>query len=211
MRSFRFGLAWLVTSGALITLFVVWAPSPASAAGDECHATCKDAKRNCAHAAKAAFRGCKESCRNAASRRDCRRGCREALIDARDVCAGGRRDCRDACDREPPPPQECEHCRTELRDCLRTVGHRGKECVSGCLSSRREAARACRHAADPFACFFELARGTAQCLRGCAVGMNTGARRCHAGHAECRRVCAGGGAYGSASAAFLVPPPSLLD
>lgn len=211
MRSFRFGLASSLVASMAFVFFFVSIPLEAGAERDECHATCTDGKNNCASAAKAAFRSCKEDCHGAESRRDCRRSCRDALTGARDVCYEAREGCRNACALEPPPPAECEHCRAELRVCLYEVGSGGKSCVRECLSSRRDAARECRSAASPFSCLLGLAESAAQCLSGCGRDISSGSGGCHAARAQCRAACEGGGPYGSVSRAFLAPSVSLLD
>ena len=213
MRSFRFGLASLIVLGAVVAFVALSIPTPAFAIADECRASCQDAKRTCARTAKTAARSCKEVCRGAASRRDCRRACRSALVGARDVCVDAREGCRDACDFDPPPPSECEHCLGELRVCLHGISHEGRACVSECISSRRTEARACRNAANPISCLLQVARSAARCLHGCSRHMHVGAKACQAGHEDCRSACQGGGGgpYGSASQAFLAPPANLLE
>ncbi len=212
MGSSRVGVMWLMVVGA--ALLALAGPARANFFDEECKGSCKDAVKTCVHAAKAAFRSCKEDCRDVedrVGRRACQRSCRAAIHDAKDTCREAREGCRDACEEQPPPPQECGHCRAELRVCLHEVSGEGRACVSGCVLSKLETMRACRDARDRAGCVIGLARDAAVCLRGCAHGMRGGARRCQLGHRECRSACEGGGSYGSAGQAFLLPSPSLFE
>lgn len=212
MRSFRFFLTAGFVGVALATIPLVASPVQAEIFDEECRGACKDAVKTCARAAKTAFRSCKEDCGDAADRRECKRACRPALHEAKDACKSAREDCRQACEEEPPPPEECSHCRAELRVCLHEVGQAGRTCGSDCFESKKAAARACRDAAQPLACLIGLARSTARCLQGCATDMGRGLHGCEIDHRSCRRECEGGGPgpYGSASQAFLIASDSLF-
>jgi len=211
MRSFE-RLGWVVI--ATMVLVVAAASSPGRALAfddDECGASCHDASKTCARAAKAAFGGCKEECRSAESRRDCRKACRASLTDARDVCLATRQGCHEVCEEKPEPPAGCSHCVPELRACLVRVSHEGRACTSECLAGRRDDGRECRHEHDPIGCLHGVAHGASGCLSDCAHGMRTGAQECRVSHLACVDACQGGGAYGSPSHAFLRPSCTLLE
>ena len=211
MRSYRFGLWSLAFVSVLLALSLVSVPTRAMAEDDECSASCKEAIHTCVRAGKAAFRSCKESCTGSEDRRACKRDCRPEMREAKEICRDAREGCREACEVEPPPPAECDHCRGELRECLHEVGSHGRVCTAECIGSRLSAVRECRRSPNPLACILEVTGDAASCLRGCSQAMHGGARACEAGHVGCRKTCEPGSPYGSASQAFLIPSPNLLQ
>ncbi len=212
MQSFRFGLTSFMIGGAVFALAAFVVPARAELFDQECKASCKDAVKTCVGSAKAAYRSCKEDCQGDDDRRSCKRECRPAIRIAKEVCRSAREGCKASCEHEPPPPEECGHCRAELRVCLHDVAQDGRACTSECIGSKLDAARQCRSAPNPIRCIILLARETATCLRGCSHGIQIGARGCQMGHAQCRIACEDDPApYGSASQAFLLPSPNLFQ
>lgn len=212
MRSFRFFLTSSIVGSALLAVALLASPAQAELFDEECKGSCRDAVKTCIRAGKTAYKSCREDCRDAVDRHACKRACRPAMQDAKEICRDAREDCRQSCEEEPPPPEECSHCRSELRVCLHEVHQAGRSCSGACFESKIAAARACRQNQNPIPCLIAVARSAAGCLQGCAAGMRSGLQGCEAGHSSCRTECEGGGPgpYGSASQAFLIPSESLF-
>lgn len=212
MTSRRIFFSSAVVGAALMVVLSISLPAPAAFFDEECLGSCGDAVKACVQVGRTAFKGCREECRDSEDRRACSRACRPALQEQKTACKTARNDCKQSCAEQPLPPEECEHCRAELRVCLYELNAAGRTCGSACLDAKVAAMKACRQGPEPTACLVRAARETAACLGGCAQTMRSGMQGCQVGHERCRRQCEGGGPgpYGSASQAFLVDSDSLF-